>query len=45
MLGQAAYHVLAAAHATRAPWPVVVLVSCLPVATLGVGAALGHLLR
>ena len=45
MLGQAAYHVLAAAHATRAPWPVVVLVSCLPVATLGVGAALSHLLR
>ena len=39
------YHLLAAAHATRAPWPVVVLVSCLPVVTLGFGAALTHLLR
>ena len=45
MLGQVIYHVLAAAHATRAPWPVVVLVSCLPVVTLGFGAALAHLLR
>jgi hypothetical protein len=45
MLGQVIYHVLAAAHATRAPWPVVVLVSCLPVVTLGFGAALTHLLR
>lgn len=45
MTGQAAYHLLAAAHATRAPWPVVVLVSCLPVVVLGFGAALAHLLR
>ncbi len=45
MLGQIAYHLLTAAHATRAPWPVVVLVSCLPVVTLGFGAALTHLLR
>ncbi len=45
MLGQVAYHVLAAAHAHRAPWPVVVLVACLPVVTLGFGAALTHLLR
>ncbi|HEY2552439.1 MAG TPA: hypothetical protein VGI64_17870 [Streptosporangiaceae bacterium] len=45
MLGQVAYHVLAASHAHRAPWPVVVLVSCLPVVTLGFGAALTHLLR
>ena len=45
MLGQVAYHLLNAAHATRAPWPVVVLVSCLPVVTLGFGAALTHLLR
>ena len=44
-LGQVVYHLLAAAHATRAPWPVVVLVSCLPVVTLGFGAALTHLLR
>jgi hypothetical protein len=43
--GQVVYHLLAAARATRAPWPVVVLVSCLPVITLGFGAALTHLLR
>jgi hypothetical protein len=45
MLGQVAYHVLAAGHTHRAPWPIVVLVACLPVCTLGFGAALTHLLR
>jgi DNA-binding transcriptional ArsR family regulator len=45
MAGQVIYHLLAAAHAHRAPWPVVVLVSCLPVITLGFGAGLTHLLR
>jgi len=45
MLGQVAYHLLSAAHAARAPWPVVVLVSSLPVIVLGFGAALSHLLR
>lgn len=45
MLGQVVYHLLAASHAARAPWPVVVLVSCLPVVTLGFGAGLAHLLR
>src|SRR5262252_7124796 len=45
MLGQVVYHLLAAAGATRAPWPVVVLVSCMPVTVLGFGAALTHLLR
>jgi hypothetical protein len=45
MLGQVVYHLLSAAHASRAPWPVVVLVSCMPVVTLGFGAALTHLLR
>ena len=45
MLGQVVYHLLAAAGAALAPWPVVVLVSCLPVVTLGFGAALTHLLR
>jgi hypothetical protein len=45
MAGQVIYHLLAAAHATRAPWPVVMLVSCLPVLTLGFGGALTHLLR
>lgn len=44
MAGQVIYHLLAAVHAARAPWPVVVLVSCLPVLTLGFGAALTHLL-
>jgi hypothetical protein len=42
--GQVIYHLLAAAHAARAPWPVVVMVSSLPVVTLGFGAALTHLL-
>lgn len=45
MLGQDAYHLLGAAHAARAPWPIVVLVSSLPVVVLGFGAALSHLLR
>jgi len=45
MLGQVAFHVLSAEHARRAPWPVVVLVACMPVITLGFGAALTHLLR
>jgi DNA-binding transcriptional ArsR family regulator len=45
MAGQVIYHLLAASRAIRAPWPVVVLVSCLPVITLGFGAALTHLLR
>jgi hypothetical protein len=43
MTGQVIYHLLAAAHATRAPWPVVMLVACLPVLTLGMAAALTHL--
>jgi hypothetical protein len=45
MAGQVIYHLLAAAHKTAAPWPVVMLVSCLPVLTLGFGGALTHLLR
>lgn len=45
MLGQVAYHLLSAAHATRAPWPVVMVVSCLPVLVLGMGTGLVHLLR
>ena len=43
--GQVIYHLLSAAHSVRAPWPVVVIVSCLPVITLGFGAALRHLLN
>jgi hypothetical protein len=45
MTGQVIYHLLTAWHATTAPWPVVMLVSCLPVLTLGMGGALTHLLR
>jgi hypothetical protein len=45
MLGLVVYHLLAASHAVRALWPVVALVSCLPVIVLGSGAALTHLLQ
>ena len=45
MVGQVIYHLLNAAHTAAAPWPVVMLVSCLPVLTLGFGGALTHLLR
>jgi hypothetical protein len=45
MGGQVIYHLLTAWHVTVAPWPVVTLVSCLPVLTLGFGTALTHLLR
>jgi hypothetical protein len=45
MTGQVIFHLLSAAHATRAPWPVTMLVACLPVAVLGFGAGLTHLLR
>jgi hypothetical protein len=45
MGGQVIYHLLTAWHVTVAPWPVVTLVSCLPVLTLGFGGALTHLLR
>lgn len=45
MIGQVAYHLLAAAHSQRAPSIVIVIVACMPVVTLGFGAALTHLLR
>jgi hypothetical protein len=44
MAGQIIFHLLAAAHAPAAPWPVVVVVSCMPVAVLGLAAGLTHLL-
>ncbi len=44
-LGQVAYHVMTAAGVTAAPWQITTAVSCLPVAVLGMGAALAHLLR
>ncbi|MBN0042249.1 hypothetical protein JN535_19025 [Cellulosimicrobium cellulans] len=43
--GQIAYHLLAAAGVERAPWPVLVIVSCIPVAVLGMASALAHRLR
>lgn len=45
ILGQVAYHLILHAGLHKAPWPVVVAVSCLPVITLGFGAALTHLLH
>jgi len=42
-VGQVAYHLLAAHGATRAPWVVTVIVSCLPVAVLGAASYLYHL--
>jgi hypothetical protein len=45
MCGQVIYHLLAAAGDTKAPWPVVMLVSCLPVIALGLGTALAHLIH
>ena len=44
-LGQVTYHLMAAAGVARAPWPITTLVACLPVAVLGMGAALAHLLH
>lgn len=44
-LGQIAYHLLAAKGVTAAPWWVTMLVACFPVAVLGMGAALAHLLN
>jgi hypothetical protein len=43
--GQVAYHLMTAAGVTAAPWPITTAVACLPVAVLGMGAALAHLLH
>lgn len=43
--GQVAYHLMAAAGMATAPWWITTLVACLPVAVLGMGAALAHLLH
>jgi hypothetical protein len=45
MAGQVAYHLLAQAGVTKAPWPVTTIVSCLPVLVLAMGTALAHMLR
>lgn len=42
-LGQIAFHLLSAARWTQAPWPVVTIVSCLPVVSLALAAALAHM--
>lgn len=44
-LGQVAYHLMTAQGWHAAPWWITTAVSCLPVAVLGMGAALAHLLR
>jgi hypothetical protein len=43
--GQIAYHLMAAAGLTQAPWQITAFVSCLPVVVLGCGAALTHLIH
>ncbi|WP_432051143.1 ABC transporter permease [Verrucosispora sp. NA02020] len=43
--GQVAYHLLVEAGVTSAPWWITTAVSVLPVAVLGMGAALAHLVR
>lgn len=43
--GQVAYHLMVAAGVTAAPWQITALVACLPVAVLGLGAALRHLVH
>ncbi|MGX1774838.1 helix-turn-helix domain-containing protein [Nocardia brasiliensis] len=43
-VGQVAYHLMQAAHWSVAPWPVVVLVACVPPAVLGMGATLAHMI-
>lgn len=43
--GQVAYHLMTAWGWSTAPWPVVTAVACIPVAVLGLGAALAHLIR
>jgi hypothetical protein len=44
-LGQIAYHLMNAWHWTSAPWPITAAVACIPVAVLGMGAALAHLMH
>jgi hypothetical protein len=43
--GQITYHLMAAAGWTAAPWQITSAVACLPVAVLGMGAALAHLVH
>jgi hypothetical protein len=43
--GQVAFHLMEAWGMTVAPWQITTIVSCLPVAVLGMGAALRHLVH
>ena len=43
--GQVAYHLMVAARMTLAPWQITTLVACIPVAVLGMGATLAHLIH
>lgn len=44
-LGQIAFHLMKAAGMTEAPWLITAAVACLPVAVLGMGAGLAHLIK
>ena len=41
-MGQVAYHLLAAAGVEHAPWPIVIIVACIPVAVLGMASQLAY---
>lgn len=45
MAGQVAYHLLAQAGMSRAPWAITTIVSCLPVLVLAMGTTLAHMLH
>jgi hypothetical protein len=45
MARQVAYHLLAQAGVTHAPWAITTAMPCLPVLVTGTNAALAHLLR
>ncbi len=42
--GQVAYHFMEARQITAAPWWIITMVACLPVAVVGMGAVLAHLI-
>lgn len=42
---QITYHLLTRPDTGAAPWQITTVVACLPVVVLGMGAALGHLVR
>ncbi|MEU4420628.1 ABC transporter permease [Actinoplanes sp. NPDC024001] len=44
-MGQLTYHLMVTAGWQTAPWPITAAVSCIPVAVLGMGAGLAHLMH